>query len=298
MLGTFGDPILPIFAVMALGYVFAKAGFMDTGHAQAINRYVFYLAAPALGISVIGRADPSAISWGPPLVYFATEAVVYAAVFTVMRFVFRRETGEALLLGMTAVFANHVFFVLPIAEHFYPDAAKAISGIVLVDIAVVFCGSVLLAEIVTGSDGLGTTVRRLLTNPFVYAPPLGLLVGSIGDGVPDGVWTFLKFTSASAAPIVLFSLGITLAAAPIFPIRLPCWTVMAAKLGVVPLIVWTGLSALPAPLPPVPLLVAAGPCGAMPYVIASQYGIRTGTIAKTILLSTVISLASLAFLLP
>ena len=42
------------------------------------------------------------------------------------------------------------------------------------------------------------------------------------------------------------------------------------------------------------VIVAAGPCGAMPFVIALQYGVRTDVIARAILLSTVFSLASLA----
>ena len=58
--------------------------------------------------------------------------------------------GEALLLGMAAVFANHVFFVLPIAERFYGDAAaENMAGLVFLDVAVIFCGTVLLTEILT-----------------------------------------------------------------------------------------------------------------------------------------------------
>jgi predicted permease len=36
----------------------------------------------------------------------------------------------------------------------------------------------------------------------------------------------------------------------------------------------------------------------MPFVIATQYGIRTETIAKTVFVSTVLSLFSLSMLLP
>ena len=46
-----------------------------------------------------------------------------------------------------------------------------------------------------------------------------------------------------------------------------------------------------------PLLVAAaGPSGAMPFVIALQYGVATETIAKAVLVSTVLSLFTLAAL--
>lgn len=304
MLGTLGDPVVPIFAVLAAGYVFQKLGLMDVTHAAAINRFVFYIAAPALGMSVIGRANPGAVDWAPVAVYFGAELTVYLAVFLLMRFGFRREAGESLLLGMTAVFANHIFFVLPISERFYgPAAAEGMAGILLLDIAVIFCGSALLAEIVTSeSRSVGRTFAMLARNPFVYAPPIGVLLGVLGPLTPSGVWTFLTFTSAAAAPIVLFSLGITLAASPIFPIRLPCWSVAAAKLVAMPAIVWTGLNVIDGGMDgtarAITLLVAAGPCGAMPYVIATQYGIRTVTIAKTILVSTLLSLISLSVLLP
>ncbi len=304
VLATLGDPVLPIFAVLLAGYALQKTGLVTTEHARAINRFVFLIAAPALGISVIGRANLGSIDWPPVMVYFAAQIAVYAGVVALMRLGFRRETGEALLLGLTAIFANHVFFVLPIAERFYDDAAAAgMSGIVLLDIAVIFCGSVLLTEIVTSkSRDVGRTLAGLARNPFVYAPPVGILLGLLGPATPSGVWTFLTFTSASAAPVVLFSLGITLAASPILPIRLPCWSVAAAKLLAVPILVSVGLSAIDGgmdgPSRAITLLVAAGPCGAMPYVIATQYGVRTVTIAKTIFVSTVLSLFSLSFLLP
>lgn len=304
MLDALTDPVLPIFAVLALGYLMQKAGFVTVEHAQAINRFVFYVGAPAIGVSVIGKASPGTIDWPPVLTYFVSELIVYALIFILMGFVFKRDKGEALLLGMTAVFANHIFFVLPIAERFYgAGAAQAMAGIVLFDAAVLFCGSVILTELVTGGKaGLSDTVARLLRNPFVYAVPLGLILGAIGPAAPSGVWTFLDFTSAAAAPVTLFSLGITLATSPIFPIRLPCWSVAVAKLALLPVLVWGGLTVLEQPLtdltPTIVLLVAIGPCGAMPYVIATQYGVRTVTIAKTVMISTVISLFSLALMLP
>jgi malonate transporter len=303
MLAALADPVLPIFAVLGLGYLMHKAGLMQIAHAQAINSFVFYVGAPALGIRVIGTTSLGAIDWRPVLVYFCTELVVYAAVFALMHLVFRRDRGESLLLGLTAVFANHVFFVLPISERFYGQGVvAAMSGLFLLDVAVLFCGSVVLTELIAGgAGGVRATLAGLARNPFVYAPPVGIALGFAGPLTPSGVWTFLGFTSAAAAPVTLFSLGITLAAAPIWPIRLPCWSVSAAKLVLVPALVWVGLSRIPDAAgidATVTLLVAAGPCGAMPFVIATQYGIRTETIAKTVFVSTVLSLFSLSMLLP
>lgn len=305
MIASLTDPILPIFAVLFIGYALGRAGMMVPDHARAINRFVFYLAAPSLLVSVVASAEIAAIDWTPVAVYFGAEMLVYAAVFLLMRFAFRRSAAESLLLGMTAVFANHVFFVLPITERFYGEAAAAgMAGLVLLDVAVIFCGTAVLAELLTseGSGGACRALGLLARNPFVYAPPLGLLIGWLGPLTPAGVWTFLGFNAAAAAPITLFALGVTLSAAPIWPIRLPCWTVSAAKLLVMPALVWAGLTGAegwPDTTPEtMALLVAAGPCGAMPFVIATQYNVPTGTIAKTIFVSTLLSLFTLALLLP
>ena len=90
-----------------------------------------------------------------------------------------------------------------------------------------------------------------------------------------------------------------LAAAPLTRMGPMMWTVVTMKLAVHPVLVWLGLGMQPGiegldSL--VPILVAAGPCGAMPFVIATQYGVPTETIAKTILVSTTLSVLSLAIL--
>lgn len=302
MLASLADPILPIFAVPVAGYLLALGGMLETGDARSINRYTFFVAVPALVMSVIGSSRPAEIWWTPALIYLAAELLIYATVFSLMRFVFRREKGEALLLGMTAVFANHILFVLPIAEPFYPDARSGMAGMMVLDGVILFCGSVFLTELLTGEGGVKSAVARLAGNPFVYAVPLGLILGLLGPLAPSGIWTFLDFAAATAAPVALFTLGITLAAAPIWPVRLPCWSVALSKLIAMPTLVWLGFSK--AGIPPesldhtILILAAAGPCGAMPFVIATQYGVPTGTIAKTIFVSTVLSLISLALLLP
>ena len=45
MLTTLANPILPIFAILALGYVLHRSGLFDVPVAQAINKFVFLCAA-------------------------------------------------------------------------------------------------------------------------------------------------------------------------------------------------------------------------------------------------------------
>jgi malonate transporter len=299
MLQALADPILPIFAVLVAGFLMQRAGLFNHDHAQAINRFVFYIATPALIFMIIANAPYSAMNWPVLWRYLAAELATYIAVAALARLVFGRDIRESILLGMTASFANHVFFVRPISISIYgPSAADPISGIVLFDI-IVFCATVFAMDIVGNTHAApAQVIRSLARNPFVYAPILAAIFLALGDATPSGIATFADFTGAAASPASLFALGIVLASLNLRKISILIWVVVAGKLALLPLLFW-----LTSPMPPVtgvwnivPLLVAAGPCGAMAFVIAMQYNVKTDLIAKAILISTILSVFSLSVL--
>lgn len=300
MLDTLADPILPVFMVMAAGYVLRLMGVMEAEHAGIINRYAFYLAVPALIVSVVATTPIHQIEWRSVAVYSSLQVGVAVAGFALLRFVLRLEIREAVLLGMATSFVNHIFFVLPIAERLVgPDAALPMAGILLVDAGFIFPISVLLvARLSGGRTGQGRLAGMLFRNPFVYASPIGVAIGLMGGAAPSGLMTFMSFAGASAAPVLLFTLGITLAGSSLMRTGAAVWTVVAMKLLAHPLAVGSGLALVGASAftGQITLLVAAGPCGAMPFVIATQYGVATERLAKVVLISTLLSILSLAYL--
>ena len=300
MLETLANPILPIYMVLALGAALRLGGAMQAEHAAAINRFAFYLAVPALIISVLGKAPITDFEWAAILVYFFTQISLYVATFALLFYVFKLEVREALLLGMASSFVNHVFFVLPIAERLVGDTAGIpMAGIVMLDAGLIFPTTVVITAILTArKQGKANIARLLLKNPFIYAPGIGILLGLLGDKAPSGIMTFAEFGGAAAAPVLLFALGITLAGSDIRRIGGAVWTVVGVKLLAHPLIVWGLLGTVTASqfTSDITLLVAAGPCGAMPFVIATQYGVRTEAIAKAVLITTTLSILSLAVL--
>ena len=300
MLQAIADPILPIFAVLAVGFLFCRLSVFGAGHATAINRFVFYLAAPAIVFVIIARAPLGNLNLPVIASYFAAEVVIYCAVACLARMVFRLSLAESFLLGMTAIFANHVFFVLPIATLVYgPSVALPIGGVILVDV-VSFCGTVFLVEATTsGAGGMRKAVAGLARNPFVYAPILGTAAWLTGDFLPSGIMTFSDFAGAAAAPVSLFALGVILAGLPLRPIGWLVVFVVCAKLLLHPSLVTLGNSIFgdTTDWGPIAVLVAAGPCGAMPFVIATQYGVEVARISKAVLISTVLSVVTLSALI-
>ncbi|EPJ53666.1 MAG: hypothetical protein OFPI_09840 [Osedax symbiont Rs2] len=299
MLSTLFDPILPIFAILLLGFISYRSRSFDVASAQVINKFVFFVANPALIFTVVSNAPVDQLDYSAIGVYLSAQLIAYGGTFLLLRYALNIERKEALLLGLTTVFVNHIFFVLPIAERVYGTLeSRPIAGIVIIDILLLFCGTVLALDLMNSSKKSVFNVVRLLSkNPFLIASMLGVLSWFAGD-VPGGILTYAKFVGAAAAPAALFSLGIILASSPLKPIGKATWLVIFVNILVVPLLVYGFLQNLTVTpgWEKLILLLAAGPCGAMPFVIALQYGIRTTAIAKAILVSTLLSLISMTIL--
>ncbi|QPH53134.1 AEC family transporter [Pontivivens ytuae] len=300
MLQTLADPILPIFAILGFGVLAGWRDWFDADFARGLNRFVFFIAQPALVFFIVARAPFAEFDYRVLGLYLASEIAVYAAGTLIAHRAFGRELREALLIGMTCAFVNHVFYILPIAELLYgEDAAFAIAGIIVVDVALLFCGTMLLVDLIgTGTSHPAKIAGVMLRNPTFLAILGGLAVYATEPLAPQGLFTFAEFVGRAAPPASLFALGIIMAGAGLRRLDGLTASVVGVKVLAHPILLAALLLLVEvdADKADIALLVAAGPCGAMPFVIALQYGVRTDTIAKAILISSVLTLVTLAWL--
>lgn len=294
--------ILPVAFIGFIGWVFGKSGRFTREDAQSINKYVFYIALPVLMFRLLAQTPWDQFSATLNGAYLLSEAVVYGVGFALARYVFRRGLVESVLLGMAAGFVNHVFFVLPVALDAHGSVALApIMSIVTVDSIAIYAVTVLALDALTAQGASPAAVAlRTARNPHVAGILLGLTYNFTGLPMPDGLDRFTDFVSASAAPAALFSLGLILGLRDHSTGWAPAVCITGLKTLVHPL---TFFALLPfvAPLQSrdfqLALLVAAGPCGALPFVLALHYRTSEDNIAQAILLSSVVSLVGLALLL-
>ncbi len=298
---TFLNPIFPVFAIMLVGIVFAKRSLFDVAAAQAINKFVFYVAVPALLFSLLSGTALGNVDWRLLGFYFLSEIVLFAAGTAVARLLYKCEPGEALLLGMATCFVNHVFFILPIADIIYGEQATVpITAIIVMDSTLLFGGAIIGLEIASHRDqSLWKIIRVFIRNPVLVAIFTGLAVNILGVRVHEGIRTFTSFAGSAAAPAALFSLGIILAATRSTILDPRALTAATLKVLVHPVVAWLFFTSFinidqiwrdPA------ILVAAGPCGAMPFVLALQYKVRAQSIGMAIIYSTVASLLTLSII--
>ncbi len=299
MLQVFLNAVLPIFAVVAVGFAYGRKGVVSTELAMQLNRFVFYFALPVLLFRRLAGVSIEQFKWGYVFTYLLAELTLYAIGYALARYVFKLGRLESLLMGMAAGFVNHVMFVLPIAEQLLgAQSLVAIVGIITLDSVILFAGMIMVLETLAGKGETKSLLKMIpvfATNPQLIGIGLGVLAMVAGFEISGGLDLFTQFVGNAAAPSSLFALGIILASQK-FANFVPAAVFSILKLVIMPLVVWIFLMilvkadpgwAMPA------LLVAAGPAGLMPFVLALQYKVPVSNIAYIVLISTIGSVASI-----
>ncbi len=298
MLQVLTHNILPVFAMLALGFVMGRAGAAQQDEARSVNRLAFLVLQPPLIFLLLTGLDLSQFRFDAIGLYAAAEIIAFLATFAIARAAFGAETDEAFLLAMCVVFVNSLLYIWPISVLIYGESgAMPIAAIVALDASASFAFFIVGMELISGKQGAVAALPRIARNPVLITIVLALAINLAQVPIPEPVLTAARFAGAAAAPMTLFALGVVLSSHSMSP-SAPIAAVVALKLIGFPALVWAGFQLLSPDNPWETLfnLNAAGPSGAMAFALALLYGVRTDRIAPIIIWTSLISLLSLAYL--
>ena len=304
--------VLPIFALIFAGWLARRVGVLGAAATTELNRFVVFLALPALLFDVTAHAHWSTL-WKPG--FIGAFGLSSLAVFA-LTVLIRRGTGQPLadaaVDGLNAGYANCGYMGFPLAlVAFGPDALAPTTVAAIITVCGVFAVAIVLIETglrqeaaASGRTGSRTPVwiavgRSLVRNPLLVAPALGALVPSAGLALPASVETFLKLLGGAAAPCALVALGLFLAQE-----RQPrdgqgrvATLLVGLKLALHPLLAY-GLGRVLFDLPPLLLhtavLMAALPTGTGPFMLAEFYRREADLTATVVLVSTILAVVTVS----
>ncbi|KUF11567.1 AEC family transporter [Pseudoponticoccus marisrubri] len=299
MLHVLTHNILPVFAMLALGFALGRTGQVRHDEAGALNRVAFLVLQPALLLPLIAGQDWSSFRPAPIAAYAGSQVVMFALAYLVARKGFGRDHLESWLLAMATMFVNTLLYIWPISYLIYGEAAALpITAVVSWDSAVTFSFFIVTTDLMAGrSASRRAALARVARNPVLIAIALGAALNLAGLSLPAPVLTAMDFAGAGAAPLTLFALGVILSGHALLPSG-PVIAISALKLLAFPALVWAGLHLTDTPTgwETLFILAAAGPSGAMAFALAMLYGVRTDVIAPVIIWTSTLSLLSLAWL--
>lgn len=294
--------VLPIFGLILAGYVCRRSGCLGDNSSSELNRFVVWLALPALLFKVTATATWEQV-WQPGFIasVCAGCALVFA-VTVIYRMRQLRRLADASIDGLSAAYANTGFLGIPLCVLVLGDEGllPAVVATLIVACAL-FAVGIVLVEISLQEEkqplrAVVKVCKSLARNPLLIAPVLGGCWAAIGVPIPQAANQFLALLGMAATPCALVSLGLFLAQKQEGR-RDGTAGLVLAKLLLQPII--TGFFAFRVfDLAPLwansALLLSALPTGTGPFMLASFYGREGALVARVILLTTLGSLVTVS----
>ncbi len=300
------ETVIPVFVIIALGWWCRKTSLLDERSSKALNQYVFYIAVPPLMFLSTARVDIVEIVNLPFLAtYFAATVITMGITFLGRRWLNIQGTLDGTVISLIAGWGNTVYMGVPLFYFLFGD-----KGTLPVVIATLFTNMLFMFGLaffanLEAQGGKRTSLITLfqnvfLKNPVMLAPVLGMLFSLFSIPLPVPLENLLDMIAPSAAPVALFALGLSLYGLSLRGNMLQLSWMGAMKLLVHPLVAFIIVTAVG--LEPFwaasVVLMSALPTGAMVFVLAQQYDKRVDLASSAILATTVLSIFTLALMLP
>jgi predicted permease len=300
---TLLQTLVPIFGLMALGWASARRGVVDGDGVRGLVMFVFTFSIPALLVSSVATLEvPDDVAWGFLVAFYVGSLLTWAAGMVAARFVYHRPLAEQAVFGLGAAFSNLFLIGLPVVlTALGPEASFPMVMILGFHSATFMPLTVLLVQADRDRTGslssrLRTVVHDVVRNPIIVALLVGAVINVSGLPLWSPAASILDLLGQAAIPCALVALGGSLAGYDASGETGPVLLLTALKLVVHPLLVWIvavpvlGLSGLPVS---VAVLLAAMPSAVFVYLFGARYDAAANVAARTVLLTSVASFATL-----
>jgi predicted permease len=299
--------VLPFFGMIFLGYVVARITRQPIEALGWLNTFIIYIALPALFFKLVAKTPIEQLTRIDfILANVSATYLVFALIFAAGLLLRRATMGEATIQGLAAAYGNIGYMGPGLALLAFGEPAA-------VPVALVFCfENMLHFSIAPALMALGGgekqparrlaagVARRIVTHPFIIATAAGFLAAFTGFEAPAPLQRLIDYLAQAAAPCALFAMGVTLALRPLKRVPVEIGYIVPAKLILLPVTMYIMLG-LAGSFDPVwvytAVLLAALPTATNVFVIGQQYGVWQERASATILVTTVLSVATVTALL-
>jgi malonate transporter len=296
--------VIPVFAIMALGYVAVRLRLYPAEGVKGLVAFVNNFATPCLLFQAMVTSDFSA-AFNPAIIIPFYVGSFFSLLFgsIVAIRLFRTKPGEGVASGFSATFANTVLIGIPILQRAYGgDALPVALSIIALHAPLLITTGMVAMELVR-RDGmplhrsLGVAVVRVVQNPLLWGVGLGFVVNRLNLTLPEMGTSFLTLMGAAVTPVALFGLGGALNEYRISESWLQAGAMSVFKLIIHPIIAYVlmiHVLHVPHEMARYGILLSAMPSGINAYIFATYYDRGVNVATNTILISTLASIATLA----
>ncbi|MCW5746920.1 MAG: AEC family transporter [Alphaproteobacteria bacterium] len=297
----------PIFALIGVGWIAGRLKLLGAHGTTALNAFVGWFALPAMLFAALAKVRLVEVLNGPFVVVFGGSMLLTFLVgMAAARLLSSARLAHMSLFGLSASFGNVGYMGIPLCiTALGPQGALPGTLATVLSAAGILTFGLILVEVdvQAGRGALaarGRVLRAVLRSPIVQAVGLGGLASALEITVPVPILRFLDMLGSAAGPCALFAIGLFLSDKGLGSARREVGVATIGKIVLQPLIavalvpwfldvdsVWAKAA----------VLCAALPTAANAFIVAKEYETFVEGASGTILLSTVISVATVSALL-
>jgi predicted permease len=289
---------LPLFGLVFIGYSLGKFSLFNDTEAKIFCKLVAIVVVPAFGIKIIGNFNYEFIKWKLYFSYLLAQGTIYFIAFFITKRVFKRENPECIIIGMTASFGNHLFFLYPILlVEFTTKDIVPIETVIAADFITVGLSVCALDFTTQQKIDIKKAILKQIKNPAFIGLIIGLIIYLSSVNLPESTNRLVNFICASGVPLTLLAMGILLSyktdSTQIQLSFLITFLKLFGFLIVLTTIIW--FSDITLTDAKTTLMLSATPIGAMGLVFASIYKVKTDAVVRSGLLTYIIALILIPF---
>lgn len=299
MAGVF-EGFTTITLLIALGILLAQLGIIDSAGQRTLSALAFFVASPALLVTVLQDSDLRAVFSGN-LVALTCAVVASAVPVVVLARVRGRRLGESVVALLCSSYQNAGNLGLPIAAYVLGDPAL-VAPVLLLQLLLLqpIALTLLDADRSTTRLSLLTVLLRPVKNPITIGSFVGLLLALTDTRLPQALADPLELVGGMAVPSMLIAYGVALRLGPLPGRGVPAGElgfVVAMKMVVQPVAAYV-VGRFVVGLDDGALLavtvLSALPTAQNVFVIASRYDRSTLLARDAIFVSTIASVPAIA----
>ncbi len=304
------DTLLPVFLVIALGYLLAKRRFLSEGVLTDLNRLLFRICLPALIISKLAAATGIPPGTGSILIVFTLSTLVVIALGLLAARILRLEHQQTGTFVQAVFRGNLAYTGIPLILFALQGRSADVVTSTMAQTLFVFAPTMLLyngaAVILLSREkdsplaaNLSAMLAKVSKNPLIIASVIGVMLFFIPFEMPRFVMNSLDLTGQMAAPAALLCVGGSMALVSMEGRFRSATVASLLKVVAVPCI--SALIALGFDMSEtsrlVLLVLSACPTAVASYIMAKEMNGDEALASGAIILSTVLSMPVLAVIL-
>ncbi|MBL7995486.1 AEC family transporter [bacterium] len=295
--------IAPLFLIILSGAVLQRSRAIGDNWSSVLNEYALNVGFPVLIFTSLLKT-PLSFSEHAPLIAVNSIFILAGFLFAfIAGKLLRMEIQMIRTLYLCLVFGNVAYLGIPVLTQVWGDAilptASVIVAVYLFWIFTVGIGFLDFTRQEKREDMLKDVLRNLLKNPLLLSVFFGFVVAGLGIRFPDMIMTSLNMITASVTPVVLLVIGLFIGKSNLGRLTewIPVFIFSCVILVVMPAIFYFAIrlaGLLPSQFSS-SITEAAMPVAITPFALADRYGLNKEFIARSIVLSTILSVISLPF---